>query len=173
MHLWGETYDLRLGLDATQALYWPSQQAELVPLVHAGRSTAVVGQAWIALPRVTALEQWRRRTGQPVPERPVAHDAIGMGAVHAVFYDQDRLLVLWRCGLTLPFSAAEPALDPNLRALWRGTEDQLVRRFPAAARLVTPAWEPAYASGEYRAFVAGLGYARLSPHAFGKRLGDD
>jgi hypothetical protein len=171
LHLWGETYDLTLGLAGTQAPYGPSPDTELVPLRYTGLQTAVTGQAWIAEPRVTALAQWRRRTGQARPDAPVEDEIINVGNVHAVWYEPDRLLVLWICRLALPLSQAEPALDPNLRALWRGTKDTLLQRFPAAEQLVTPAWEPVYDRREYRAFLENLGYACVSPHAYRKLPG--
>lgn len=170
LQLWGETYELFLRTHAATRPYQPSAQAELVPLAESGLCTALTGQAYLLEPRSSPLEHWRRLTGQPLPARSRELDMVRVGDVQAAWYDRDRTLVLWDCGLLSPYAEAEPALDPNLRALWQGAEAALAARFPAATRLVTPSWTPQYDPQEYREFLWHAGYERLSAYAFVKPL---
>jgi hypothetical protein len=121
-------------------------------------------------PRISPLDHWRRLTGQPLPARARELDIARVGDVQAAWFDRDHTLVLWDCGLLGAYAEAEPALDPNLRALWQGTEATLAQRFSAATRLVTPSWTPLYNPREYREFLWRAGYERLSAYAFVKPL---
>jgi hypothetical protein len=96
---------------------------------------------------------------------------VAIGQAQAWFYPGDRLLVLWECYLRDPWRQADPLRDPALAALWRGFEDRLLTRFPAANRIATPAWEDPYPGPAWQAFLAQQGYAPATAAVFWK-VGD-
>jgi hypothetical protein len=138
----------------------------LVPLAHPmGSRVYVHAQPYVLEPALTLTVEI-----QPAPPIPgiigrvvdrtwegMRHIAIGQA--QAWFYPGDRLLMLWECYLFDPYRQDDPVRDPALAVLWRGFEDKLVTRFPAAERIATPAWEDLYPRPAWQAFLARQGYA--------------
>jgi hypothetical protein len=84
------------------------------------------------------------------------HEQIGSG--QAWYYPVARTLILWELDVWGRYlSSAEPTEDGTLRALWHGFERSLEARFPDAARVATPSWEPEVETARWRAFLTTAG----------------
>ena len=93
-----------------------------------------------------------------------------IGHAQAWYYPQDQKVVLWECFLNGPSrSGSDPARDELHRALWRGFEQSLTRRFPHARQLMTT-WEDLYDRGFWQRFLEGEGYRAVDKAAFGKAV---
>ena len=163
VHLWGETYDLGL---RTQTLTLPaSRTLELVP-TPPGPRTYLRGQAYIVEPWPAVPVALRGMRSAELEEL----ERVRVGDVQALYYPSEQLLVLRDCALLMPYREADPLLDPNHRALWQGTEEALLARFPATRQIVTAAAPPGYDRSDYAPFLAAMGYTRLSRQAYGRTL---
>jgi hypothetical protein len=163
VHLWGDTYDLAL---RTHTLTLPaSRTPDLVPTTP-GPRTYLRGQAYIVEPWPAVPAALRGIRSPELAEL----ERVRVGDVQAFYYPTDRVLVLRDCALLMTYREAEPRLDPNHRALWQGTEETLLARFPAATQIVTPAVPPGYDRADYAPFLDAMGYARLSRSAYGRTL---
>jgi hypothetical protein len=91
-----------------------------------------------------------------------------VGTAQAWLYHEDATLVLWECFLEAPYCQPDPVADTNLHALWRGFEDFLLARLPRPRRIVTPSWEPLYATEQWQQFLRLQGYGPLNRRAFVK-----
>jgi hypothetical protein len=168
VRLFGDNRDLHVRTRQVDATYRRTLTRYLVPLTG-GRATYLLGQAYVEEPHAplpAAILRLHHERGLPLP--PL--DDVSVGELQAWYYQDDRTIVLWDCLLHGQYREADPALDANLRTLWRGGEELLTRRFPEATRLVTPSWESAYDTREYRGFLETMGLHRLSAKAFGKAL---
>jgi hypothetical protein len=100
------------------------------------------------------------------------HAPWGIGDGQTWYYPKDRALVLCECNLFDRYRDDNPLLDQNLHVLWRGFQAILADRFPRAARVVTPAWEPIYDDqAAWRQFLEELGFNAINDRAHGKELG--
>ena len=121
---------------------------EFVPLtVQAGRRTVVIARFY-----TTELDLMPAGLGQP---------RIGNG--EAYYYHADAILLLWRCNLLERFRTANPADDDTLHALWDGFEAFLLRYFPDARQMVTPAWNRPYDETRWQEFLRRHRFTHRSP----------
>lgn len=145
-----QSYSLRLEADITEEPYQSHTPArEFVPLtITSGMRTRVLVRFSISLPDLPM------RKGRK-PQR------IGEG--QAWFYQEDHLLLLWRCNLLGRYKAANPAEDQNLHVLWKGFEQFLLRQFPNAVQIVTPGWNRPYDESLWFQFIQMHKFTHPSP----------
>jgi hypothetical protein len=86
-----------------------------------------------------------------------------IGEGQAWLYQEDHLLLLWRCNLAQEYRAANPVEDPNLPTLWKSFEQFLLDQFPETLQIVTPAWNRPYDESLWLQFIHMRGYTRPSP----------
>ena len=94
-----------------------------------------------------------------------------VGQAQAWYYPLDRLLMLWECYLFDSYRQTDPVHDPALHAVWQGFEAELLRRFPEAERMATPAWEDIYERPAWQTFLAQQGFQPATPGVFLKEPG--
>jgi hypothetical protein len=170
-----ETWSLRVKAHLADQPYGRSAAAGLIPLsTTQGVCTAVDAKAYILVPDIT-LDVVLGPSGS-------ASEAIGtvdasqwqgmkpeyVGEATAFYYREDRVLCVWECYLEDQYQQGEPDDDPNYPTLWHGVEELLLRQFPDARQVVTPADDPLYDPADYRRFLVQLGYTRLNPQAFAR-----
>ena len=172
-----ETAAVRLKMHVSDEPYRSRAAADIVPLAHSvGRATYLHAKPYVLEPAITlTIGLFPTPADQGVIGEVERADWEGMrhreiGNAQAWYYPADRLLVLWECYLTDWCRQENPLTDPALAVVWTGFEGLLRDRFPAAARMVTPSWEDLYEKVDWQQFLAGQGYAPVSPKAFGKEL---
>lgn len=107
--------------------------------------------------------------GEVVGAQEKRQKEVEIGNAQAWYYP-DGTLVLWEAFLHEFVRDARLSADANMRALWESLERFLVQQFPQASRIVTTSHDPIFDTGEYQAFLRGLGYSRVAQAAFGKSL---
>ncbi len=94
-----------------------------------------------------------------------------IGHAQSWYYREDKVLVLWECNI---YEWARGQKDPPdnevLKTVWSGFERWLVERFKAAARVVTPSWEPVYKDEAWQRFLIIQGYTPFAKEAFIKDI---
>lgn len=146
----GYCYPLRLEVDATKELYRSHTPArEFMPLtITSGIRTGMSARFSIPL------------SDLPLP-RGMRHHLVGEG--QAWFYQEDRLLLLWRCNLLECYRVTNSLEDQNLHVLWKGFEQFLLRHFPQTIQIVTPSWNRPYDETIWLQFIKRQGFSRPSP----------
>lgn len=107
--------------------------------------------------------------GEVVGAQEKRQKEVEIGQAQAWYYP-DGTLILWDAFLHEFVRDAPLPVDANMRSLWESLERFLVQQFPAARQVVTTAHDPMFDTGEYQAFLAALGYARVAKAAFGKSV---
>lgn len=157
----GQPATLRLRLHTSSEPYRvPGTHKEIVPL----RPGSGLRRYVLARPYIGSTHHARRgRQGERLAclERSI-------GNAQAWFYEHDRTLVLWECFLESDFRRPDPVDDTTFHVLWRGFEDHLLGRFPAARRVITPSWEPVYDRCDWQQFLRSQGYLPVNRLAFVK-----
>jgi hypothetical protein len=105
-------------------------------------------------------------------------DWVGMrqrevGQGQAWLYSEDRTLVLWECFLEHWYRNDDPRTDDNLKAVWLGFEEFLLRHLPQQIdHMVTPSWEPLYNQDKqaWPDFLEQVGFRSIAKRAFGKEV---
>jgi hypothetical protein len=107
----------------------------------------------------------------PSGERPTPAVAFSpCGDIQGWYYAADTALFLWE-GLLEPSLRDSPLPDDaNTLALWRGIERWVLEQFPGASQILTPRQHPFTPTDQYHAFLSKLGYARVAPATWGKRI---
>ena len=144
-----QSYPVRLEADIMEEPYQSHTPArEFVPLtVTSGTRTRVLVRFSILLP--------------DLPLKKGKLPRIGEG--QAWLYQEDQLLLLWRCNLLGRYQAANPAEDENLHVLWKGFERFLLRKFPNAMQIVTPSWNRPYDEALWFQFIQMHKFTHPSP----------
>lgn len=170
-----ERWSLRVKAHLADQPYGRSATGSLMPLsAIQGTCTAIDAKAYILVPDITldvALSPAERPTaalGTVTASEWAGMKAEYVGEATAFYYHEDRVLCVWECYFEDQYQQGEPDQDANYAVLWRGIEDLLLRRFPAATQLVTTADDPLYEPADYQRFLIRLGYAPLNDRAFAK-----
>jgi hypothetical protein len=85
------------------------------------------------------------------------------GDAQAWFYQEDKILLLWRCNLLDLFKDQSPVEDHNLHVLWVRFEQFLLQSFPQATLVLTPSWNRPYDQKLWEQFIHLRGFTRQSP----------
>lgn len=98
-----------------------------------------------------------------LPDRTTRKSLQRIGEGQAWLYQEDRLLLLWRCNLSQWYRTVNPVEDTNLHLLWESFEKLLLKQFPGTLQIVTPAWNRPYDAALWLQFIQMHGYSRPSP----------
>jgi len=141
-------YTVNVETDISEEPYRSHTPArEFMPLsVPGGMRMTLLARFTTNLPELTAKKSLQR---------------IGEG--QAWLYQEDHLLLLWRCNLSQHYRAANPLEDANLHILWESFERLLLSQFPDTLQIVTPAWNRPYDADLWLQFIQMHGYTRPSP----------
>ena len=144
------TYPVRLEVEIREEPYQTHTAArEFVPLtVSSGIRNRVVARFFTPV-------------SEGNPAMGVRHQRIGEG--QAWLYQEDRILLLWRCNLLERNKAANPVEDQNLLRLWQEFEQFLLRHFPETTRILTPSWNRPYDQSLWLQFIKKQGFVHPSP----------
>jgi hypothetical protein len=156
-----------------------SQQDEIVPLQkESGTRIYILARPYISIPDYRlAISLHPQPTEQGAIGEVTNSNWVGMrqqavGQAQAWHYPQDDTLVLWECFLEDWCRKEDPTTDDTLRTVWLGFERFLADHTSGVERIITPSWEPLYASDEqaWPMFLEAVGYKRTGPKAFSKPL---
>lgn len=86
-----------------------------------------------------------------------------VGEGQAWFYQEDRLLLLWRCNLLECYRVANPLEDQNLQVLWERFEQFLLNHFPQTIQIISPSWNRPYDESLWLQFIQRQGFISPSP----------
>lgn len=145
------SYSVHLEAEFTDEPYRSHTQArEFVPLtITSGIRTKVAARFFIPLSEEDRTKKmWHRRIGEG----------------QAWFYQEDRLLLLWRCNLHEGYRASNPLEDQNLHVLWQAFEPFLLSHFPQAVQIITPSWNRPYNESLWLQFIQQQGFTHPSPN---------
>ncbi|GAC1350193.1 MAG: hypothetical protein NVSMB27_30370 [Ktedonobacteraceae bacterium] len=122
---------------------------EFVPLtVSSGMRNRVIVRFYTSLPEDSMAKGMR-------------HQRIGEG--QAWFYQEDRILLLWRCNLLERYKATNSEENQNLHRLWQEFEQFLLRHFPETTWILTPSWNRPYDQSLWLQFIKKQGFIHPSP----------
>lgn len=94
-----------------------------------------------------------------------------LGNAQAWYYPADQTICVWECFFDAGIRQHPLTEDRQMKQLWIGFEQWLMKQFPEATRIVTPFHDPiARSSEEYQTFLRALGYESVAQAAFGKSL---
>jgi hypothetical protein len=96
------------------------------------------------------------------PFSPGARREQRIGDAEAYFYQEDGILLIWRCRLIDRYRLDDPSSDHNLHALWVTFEGFLHRRFMPTS-VITPGWNLPYPSDRWREFLHDHDFSQPSP----------
>jgi hypothetical protein len=110
--------------------------------------------------------------GRTVDSEIHGYDKRPIGTSQAWYYPSIDTLVIWESFINKdskrfyfgvePDKSCDPLADGISVKVWKEMESLLLKRFPQARHIVTPAWDSAYSKDVWQSYLRELGYQPLS-----------
>lgn len=172
---------VRARIHISEEHYYNSLVSEIIPLKsREGKRQYIMMQPYILRPQVYLTIGMYQKPKHYADQ----DDAIGevvstqvketrqeqIGNSQVWYYPAEKTLVLWECFLE-SFVRDTPLLnDPNMKQLWTGFEEWLLKQFPQAVTIATPFSDPLFETQDYQQFLRSLGYEQGDKAAFIKLI---